>query len=56
VESALKKAEADYAHFNTILEMCNTLLHKYKFSISAITQVYEAAKKCGEPIEVIKAI
>ena len=56
VEAKLKKAKADYAHLQTVIGMCDTLLHKLRFSIPAITEIYEVAKKYGEPIEVMKAI
>jgi DNA repair exonuclease SbcCD ATPase subunit len=56
VEAELKKVKADYAYLQTVIGMCDTLLHKLNFSIPAITEVYEVAKKYGEPIEVLKAI
>ncbi|MCP8311498.1 MAG: hypothetical protein L6M37_00910 [Candidatus Methylarchaceae archaeon HK02M1] len=56
LESDLKKVQADYAHLQTVIAMCDALLYKYKFSISAITDIYDTAKEYGEPIEVLKAI
>jgi len=56
LEAELRRVEADYAHLQTIISMCDTLLYKLKFSIPAITEVYETAKKYGEPIEVLKAV
>jgi DNA repair exonuclease SbcCD ATPase subunit len=56
VESELKKAEADHAHLQTIIGMCDTLLYKLKFSIPAVTEIYEVARRYGEPLEVLKAI
>ena len=56
VESELKKAEADHAHLQTIIAMCDTLLYKLKFSIPAVTEIYEVARRYGEPLEVLKAI
>jgi DNA repair exonuclease SbcCD ATPase subunit len=56
VEANLKKAEADYAHLQSVIGMCETLLYKFRFSVPAITDIYEVAKKYGEPLEVLKAI
>jgi chromosome segregation ATPase/Fe2+ transport system protein FeoA len=56
VESELKKTEADYVHLQPIISMCEELLYKHGFSVSAITDIYKIAKKYREPIEVIKAI
>jgi len=56
VESRLKSVQAEYAHLQTLIGMCDTLLYKYRFSVPAITDIYEMAKKFGEPIEAIKAV
>lgn len=56
VESELKRVHAEHAHLQTIIGMCDTLLYKYKFSVSAINEIYEMAKKYGEPFEAIKAL
>ncbi len=56
LESELKKVEADHAHLATIIEICKTLLYKYKFSIAAINDIYEAARNYGDPLQVLKAI
>ena len=56
LESELKRIEADYAHLQAVIKMCETLLYKLKFSVPAIMEVYEVAKRYGEPIEVLKAI
>ncbi len=56
VESELKTVQADHAHLQTVIAMCDTLLYKYRFSVPAMKEIYEMAKKYGEPIEVIKAI
>ena len=56
IEADLKKLNADYAHLQTIIDLCDKLLYKYKFSIPAIENLYETAKKYGEPLEAIKAI
>jgi predicted nucleic acid-binding Zn-ribbon protein len=56
IDSQLKSVQAKYAHLQTVIGMCDTLLYKYKFSVPAITDIYDMAKKFGEPIEAIKAI
>jgi predicted nucleic acid-binding Zn-ribbon protein len=56
LEADYKKAEADHAHLKTLIEMCDALLDKHKFSLPAIMGIYESAKKYGEPFEVLKAI
>lgn len=56
VESELKRVHAEHAHLQTIIGMCDTLLYKYKFSVSAINEIYEMAKKYGEPFEALKAL
>jgi len=56
LEAELKKVQADHAHLQTVIGMCETLLYKYKFSVAAINDIYETAKNYGEPLEVLKAI
>jgi predicted nucleic acid-binding Zn-ribbon protein len=55
-KTKLDKINADYAHFQTLIDMCNTLLYDYKFNISAINEIYGMAKRYGKPFEVIKAV
>jgi chromosome segregation ATPase len=55
-KTKLDKINADYAHFQTLIDMCHTLLYDYKFSISAINEIYGMAKRYGKPFEVIKAV
>jgi DNA repair ATPase RecN len=56
LESDLKKVEAEHAHLMSVIEMCETLLYKFKFSVPAIADIYEMAKRYGEPLEVLKAV
>jgi predicted nucleic acid-binding Zn-ribbon protein len=56
VESGLNKANADYAHFQSLLDLLNTLLYDLRFSIPAIEDIYQVAKKYGKPLETIKAL
>jgi len=52
----LKKLEAEYAHFKTVLDMCNKLIYEYNFGFTAIKTLYNLAKRHGEPIKVLEAI
>ena len=56
VTSELKSFQAEHAHYQTVLDICDTLLYKLNFSVPAIIDIYKTAKKYGEPIEVINAI
>ena len=56
LEAELKKLEADHVHLITSIEMSKTLLYEHKFSPSAIADICMAAKKYGQPFEVLKAI
>ena len=56
IEAALNKVNSDYAHLQSLIAMCNTLLYDLKFSLPAIEQLYNIAKRYGKPIEVLKAI
>jgi hypothetical protein len=56
VEAALNKVNSDYAHLQSLIAMCNTLLYDLKFSLPAIGQLYNLAKRYGKPIDVLEAI
>ncbi len=56
VTSELKSLQAEHAHRQTVINICDHLLYKLNFSVPAITDIYRTAKKYGEPIEVINAI
>ena len=56
VETELKMKQAEYAHLQSVIAMCDKLLYDLKFSIPAITDIYDVAKNYGEPIEVLKAV
>jgi len=56
LEVDVKKLNADYAHLQTVISICDKLLYEYRFSISAIETLYRVAKTYGEPIEVLKAL
>lgn len=56
LQSEIKKLEADNTQLMTVIAMSRTLLFDYNFSPSAISDIYELAKKYGQPFEVLKAI
>jgi hypothetical protein len=56
VEAALNKVNSDYAHLQSPIAMCDTLLYDLKFSLPAIEQLYNVAKRYGKPIDVLEAI
>ena len=56
VEAALNKVNSDYAHLQSLIDMCNTLLYDLKLSLPAIEQLYSVAKRYGKPIDVLEAI
>jgi ribosome-binding protein aMBF1 (putative translation factor) len=55
-ETNTREAESKYAHLMTVIGMCNTLLFDYKFSVSAIQNIYKIAEKYKEPFKVLQAI
>jgi predicted nucleic acid-binding Zn-ribbon protein len=56
VEIELREKEAEHAHLQTILHMCSTLLYDFKYSVDAIRELHEMARRYGEPVEVFKAV
>jgi len=56
VEAELKRVNAEHAHLQTVIGVCETLLYEYKFSVQTIDDLYKLAKKYGKPLEVLKAI
>lgn len=55
-EAELKRVNVENVHLQTVIAICDTLLYTYKFSVPAIGDIYELAKKYGEPLEVLKAV
>ena len=55
-KARLEKLQADYAHLKSSVDMCRTLIEKHRFGLDAITMVFSAAEKYGEPLEVLKAL
>jgi len=56
IDAEIKMLRANYAHLQTVVKLCDELLYKHGFTTNAILDVYEVAKRYGNPIEVIKAI
>jgi len=52
----LKEAKERRAHFQDVLNMCDELLNKFKYSVTAIQELQHTAQKYGAPLEVIKAV
>ena len=55
-ETRFKEIKEKRAHLQATLDMCDTLLNRFNYSVIAIQELHEIAKKYGEPIEMIKAI
>ena len=56
LESEMKNAKAEHTHLMTVIGMSKDLLYKYNFSVSAIVDIYNLAKKYGKPPEVLGAV
>lgn len=56
LDAEIKKLNSEYAHLQTVIDMCKKLLYDYKFTTSAIGDIYKIAEKYGRPLEVIKAL
>ncbi|MDH5364865.1 MAG: hypothetical protein OEZ07_03120 [Dehalococcoidia bacterium] len=56
IEAGTSKLDTHYAHLKTATTMCEALMEQYKFGLDAITTILAAAKKYGEPLDVLKAI
>src|SRR5207249_1930661 len=56
LETKFKMLQANYADFQSVIKMCDTLLKELKFSVPTIKQIYDLAKSYGDPYSVIEAI
>jgi len=56
LESETKNAKAEHSHLMTVIGMSEDLLYKHNFSVSAIVDIYNLAKKYGKPPEVLGAV
>jgi predicted nucleic acid-binding Zn-ribbon protein len=56
LESEVKNAKAEHSHLMTVIGMSEDLLYKHNFSVSAIVDIYNLAKKYGKPPEVLGAV
>jgi len=55
-ETYTRDAESKYAHLMTVIGMCKQLLFDFKFSVSAIQEIYNLAQRYKEPFKVLQAI
>jgi hypothetical protein len=55
-ETNTREAESKYAHLMTVIGMCKKLLFDFKFSVSAIQDIYDLAQRYKEPFKVLQAI
>ena len=55
-ETNTRETESKYAHLMTVIGMCNKLLFDFKFSVSAIQDIYNLAQRYNEPFKVLQAI
>ncbi|MBV9177220.1 MAG: hypothetical protein JO297_09290 [Nitrososphaeraceae archaeon] len=55
-ETNTREAESKYAHLMTVIGMCKKLLFDFKFSVSAIQDIYKIAETYKEPFKVLQAI
>jgi len=56
LEVEIKKLEADHAHLQSVIDVCDKLLYKYRLGVSAVESIYRIAKSYGEPTEVLRAM
>jgi hypothetical protein len=56
LESEVKNAKAEHSLLTTVIGMSKDLLYKHNFSVSAIVDIYNLAKKYGKPPEVLGAV
>lgn len=56
VRARIDKLEGEYAHLKTATVMCDSLIRQYKFGLDAVSTIFSAAKKYGEPLDALKAI
>ena len=55
-ETNTREAESKHAHLMTVVGMCKKLLFDFKFSVSAIQDIYDIAERYREPFKVLQAI
>jgi hypothetical protein len=55
-ETNTLEAESKHAHLMTVIGMCKKLLFDFKFSVSAIQDIYDIAERYKEPFKVLRAI
>jgi predicted nuclease with TOPRIM domain len=56
LELDISKLNTNYGHLTTAVNMCQTLISKYKFGLDAIATIFSVASKYGEPLAVLKSV
>ncbi len=56
LNTTLSQLETKHNHMITAVDMCETLIHKYKLGMDAIALLLSLAGKYGEAIEVLRAM
>jgi phenylpyruvate tautomerase PptA (4-oxalocrotonate tautomerase family) len=55
-EKDAKIAIAEYAHLREAITICKEMIIKYGFTTASFNDMYELAKKCGSPTEVMNVL
>ena len=55
-EAKLEMTQAQHAHLKAAITMCETLIDKHEFGLDAVKTIFSAAKKYGEPLDVLRAV
>ncbi len=56
LNTTLNQLETKHSHMITAVDMCETLIHKYKLGMDAIALLLSLAGKYGEAVEVLRAM
>ena len=56
LNTTVSQLETKHSHMITAVDMCETLIHKYKLGMDAIAQLLSLAGKHGEAVEVFRAM
>jgi predicted nucleic acid-binding Zn-ribbon protein len=51
-----EKADGENAHLREAIALCKDMIGKYGFTKAALSDIYELAKKCGNPFEVMSVL
>lgn len=56
LDTTFNQLETKHSHMITAVDMCETLIHKYKLGMDAIAQLLSLAGKHGEAVEIFRAM